>query len=162
MKQCARNDLPLKERPALYFLIFLAARYYCVANCWLMRYESRGGYNFSVAYFMGTPPPCSSFPLTWMRCDGEPAGTMGTETTFSRCRKIRGVRPWEFPSSPVIRTWCFYCSGYSSIPGWGVRINLQDPSRKKKKEREKEIWPCTNLSDRFSSLYPCLHQISKW
>ena len=144
MKECARNDLPLKERLTLYSLIFLAARYYCVASCWLMRYEPRGGYNFSIAYFMGTPPPCPSFPLTWMRGDGEPPGTMATEATFRGCRKIRDVRPWEFPSGPVVRTWHFYCSGYDSIPGWGARINLQDPTRhteqqkKKKKERERE------------------------
>ena len=109
-------------------------------------------------------------PLTWMRGDGEPPGTMATEATFRGCQKIRGVRPWEFPSGPVVRTWRFYYSGYNSIPGWGARINLQDPTKHteqqkqkkktKKKTREREIWPFTNLSDRFSYLHPCLHQIS--
>ena len=88
-------------------------------------------------------------PLTWMRGDGEPPGTMATEATFRGCQKIRGVRPWEFPSGPVVRTWRFYYSGYNSIPGWGARINLQDPTKhteqqkqkkknKKKNERERE------------------------
>ena len=104
---------------------------------------------------MGTPPPCPSFPLTWMRGDGEPPGTMATEATFRGCRKIRDVRPWEFPSGPVVRTWHFYCSGYDSIPGWGARINLENISMISecialKKQKEKQ----TNKKNPYSYLWP--------
>ena len=28
----------------------------------------------------------------------------------------------EFPGGPVIRTWCFYCHGPGSVPGWRAEI----------------------------------------
>lgn len=75
-----------------YFLIFLAARYNCVANYGWWAMSKSGGYNFSIVYFMGVCPCCPSFPLTWMRGGSEPLGTMRTEATFHRHQKTREAR----------------------------------------------------------------------
>ena len=29
---------------------------------------------------------------------------------------------WEFPGSPMVRTWGFHCGDLGSIPGWGTKI----------------------------------------
>ena len=41
---------------------------------------------------------------------------------------------WEFPDSPVVRTWHFHCHDLGSIPGWETKIpQAAWPKEKKKK-----------------------------
>ena len=38
----------------------------------------------------------------------------------------------DLPCGPVVRTWCFHCSGSGSILGWGTKILPTTPAKKKK------------------------------
>ena len=40
---------------------------------------------------------------------------------------------WEFPGSPVVRTWRFHCCGPDLTPGWGTKI-LQGSRHNQKKK----------------------------
>ena len=39
----------------------------------------------------------------------------------------------EFPSSPVVRIWCFHCRGLGLIPGQKTKIHRPHGTAKKKK-----------------------------
>ena len=46
---------------------------------------------------------------------------------------VKNIFCREFPGSPVIRTWHFYCCCPDSIPGWGTKIQ-QTPWRGQNKK----------------------------
>ena len=51
----------------------------------------------------------------------------------------KGIRSWEFPGGPEVRTRCFHCGGLGSIPGQGTRISqAARHSQKKTKQNEKK------------------------
>ena len=39
---------------------------------------------------------------------------------------------WEFPGSPVVRTWHFHCRGLELVPGQGTKMSWHSQKKKEK------------------------------
>ena len=46
----------------------------------------------------------------------------------------------EFPGGPLVKTWCFHCSGPGSILGWGTKISQAMWHGQKEKKSENRFY----------------------
>ena len=52
----------------------------------------------------------------------------------------------EFPGGPVVKTWCFHCSGPGSTLGWGTKISQATWHGQKEKKSENRFYVNLDLA----------------